>query len=1385
MGRALGQVGGPGEGGSFLRSMPECAPAELMPRTTNAGPEVRADKPKLVVGIGASAGGLDACKRFLAAMPPDSGMAIVIIMHLAPSRESHIAEIFRASTTMEVVQVSAPRLLMPDHVYVIVPDTSLELKDGVLYPNKPHDPHGQRHPVDALFSSLAEDQKEIAVGVVLSGTGNNGSSGIRSIKARGGLCLVQSPETAEYDGMPQNAIATGAGDYVLPPEEMPKILLEYAEHPDALRPGEGGAHEAEPGEAFDLILDLLSRIYRVNFRSSYKRGTLERRTNRRMGLKQVSDWRAYLEVLQGDPKEVAALYGDLLIGVTQFFRNPDVWEHIKTEVLPGLLAQQDGETPLKFWVSGCATGEEAYTLAIIVLEQLERSGRSTKVQIFATDAAENELAFARQGVYPSSIREVVSPERLSRFFRQEGENFEIGRNVRDMVTFAVHNLLGDPPFSKIDLVSCRNVLIYLEGHAQQRVLELFHFALKPGGLLLLGGSETVGQHANLFETVSQKTRVYRSTATTEAARHLHLHWAVERALRGVTGAPASAPSARKDPKVSRIIEQIVLSRYTWACVAVTESFEIQSFWGPTHQYLMQPTGEARMDLLTWAKPGIYPRLRTALERAREGKERVTVTDMRVERDGVIQRVECSIEPITPLPGEARLFLVSFRDVPHPPTVEVTEAAESGEPLVRQLEAENKDLREELQSTVEQLESTNGEYRASHEELLSLNEELQSNNEELQASKEELQSLNEEMVTVNRQLEDRNVELRSITADLNNLLVSTDIPIIFLDRELRVRRFMPAATQLMHLVPSDVGRSVEHIKERFDDAGMIRDAQTVLEKLVPITTEVETEHDRWYMRTVRPYRTEDDRIDGVCIAFFEITKQKKAAEQHADARQFAETLVAESPAALLVVDPDLRVVTATESFCKTFRVSKAETEGVHLYDLGNRQWDIPRLRQVLEQILPEKAEVRDYEVSHDFEQLGRRVMRVHARRMSRGDFPPYILLNIEDLTECKTVEEALKVRADELTRENERRNEFLAMLGHELRNPLSAMTHGLDLLALVREDAARLEEIRRMMARQARRLGSMLDQLLDVARVTSGKIQMAKVLVDLAEAVQAAVEAVTPLVEAHKHELAVSVPPGRGVIVQGDLARLTQVVENLLNNAAKYTEDGGKINLTIESDEDWVRLRVRDTGIGMDAELLPHIFELFTQGPRTLDRSAGGLGLGLPLVKRVVEMHGGSVEASSPGRGQGSAFVVTLPRMLETWSRERTEGADTGVRPGNAPSRRVLVVEDEEDTRTALAEFLVEVGHEAVAVRDGPAALETARSFHPDAVLLDLGLPKMDGYEVARQLREEHKGEKILIVAVSGYGSDADRLKQAGFDRHLIKPPNMQKLFAWLAAIQEL
>lgn len=1337
------------------------------------------ESPRIVVGVGASAGGLEALRRLLHDVPSDAGLTFVVILHLAPTHESHMVELLAAGTSLQVVQIDDEQPLEANRIYVIAPDRVVSVDDDVLRSTVPDDPRGTRRPVDTLLSSLATSLEERAVAVILSGTGHDGSAGIRDVKAAGGLCLVQAPNTAEYDGMPESAIATGVAHRVLPPEDMPDVLLEYARAPGVHPPPDTADEATGPlPDDFEQVLHLLGRTYGVNFRSAYKRGTLARRTERRMALKQTPDWQAYRALLERDPSEVAALYRDVLIGVTGFFRDHEMWDYMSQEILPELLREFDAEgaVPFKIWVPGCATGEEAYSFAMICLEQIQRMRRAIKLQVFATDIAEDALAQARLGRYPETIQESVSPERLAKFFTREGSRFRVNQELREVVTFATHNLLSDPPFSRMDVVSCRNVLIYLEAHAQRRVLELLHFALKPGGLLVLGASETIGRHGDLFQPVSNKSRVFKSRATTTASRHHKLQWLPDRIP--VHPPPAAAAASPTGPRVNRIVEQIVLRRYTWACVAVTESFAIQSFFGPTHEYLVQPTGEARMDLLAWLRPGLYPKVRDALEQAVARKEPIHLTGLRMDRDGSSQPVECTIEPIAPLPDEAPLFIVAFRDLPPPANVEVTAPSDADKPLVRQLEAELKQVREELHGTRSQLDHAHEEYRASHEELLSLNEELQSNNEELEASKEELQSLNEEMITINRQLEERNLELRSANADIHNLLVSADIPIIFLDRALRIRRFTPAATEVMHLLATDVGRSVEDIRERFHDGGLVQDAWHVLKKLAPVEAEVQAEDGRWYVRRVLPYRTEDDRIDGVCIAFHDITEQREAARQLDEARLYAEAIVSTVRTALVVLDPDLRVVSANLGFYETFHVEPSQVQGCLLYEVGNGQWNIPQLRNLLERVLPDELEVTDYDVEHSFEHIGKRVMLVNARLMRVRERARFILLSIEDITERKAAEEAARLRADDLALEHRRKDEFLAMLGHELRNPLSALMHGLDLLELDADDAERRGEIHATMVRQAKRMSSMLDQLLDVARLTAGKVRIAQERLELADVVRGASEAVAPLIEAAQHELKVAIPSDEPMVVVGDFMRLVQVVENLLTNAAKYTEPGGRIELSVEPERERVRIRVRDTGIGMAPELLPHVFDLFTQEPRTLGRARGGLGLGLSLVKQVVELHGGTVEASSPGRSQGSEFVVTLPRQ-----EGRPEVTHHDARPPasgtEVPPRRILVIDNEVDAATMLTKILATHGHEVRMSTNGPEGLKIAETLDPDLVLLDLGLPNMDGYEVARRLRAQPGGQRRLLIAVTGYQEDPPRLAEAGFDHHLLKPPDSDTLFRWL------
>ena len=1333
--------------------------------------------PRIVVGIGASAGGIPACRTLLEHLPVDAGIAYVIIQHLAPEHESHIAEILKSATRLPITQISSTKRLKPNHVYVIAPATSLLIRGGVLEVGKPEQPHFRARPIDAFFSSLGASLKEGAVGIVLSGTGDDGSAGLKEIQAGGGLCLVQEPDTAEFDAMPRSAIKTGVADAVVAPEEMGKILEEFSAAP-SVRPALHVDHEGssvEPGEGLEAILALLSKQYGVNFHD-YKMGTLRRRTARRMGLHQLTEWPDYLEHLHAHPEEVEALYRDVLIGVTGFFRDSESWRYLEEKVVPELLDKHDRNMPVRVWSAGCATGEEAYSLAMVFLEQIERRGSRLKLQVFASDLSHEALAVARHGVYHASIEPDISEERLHRFFHRVEEGFQVDRALRDAVTFASHSLLSSPPFASLDLVSCRNVLIYLQPPAQERILELFHFALRAKGILWLGSSETNGQRAELFNVCSSKHRMYFPTAAGGSTRQQVPRWVEDRSL--VHGLPKGKAGPRQESKVARRLEQFVLQRYTTACVIVDSSFDIRYFFGPTAEYLTMSPGEARLDLLSWIRPGMYAKLRAGLTEAVANTRMTTVTDMRVERDSGTARVEITIDPLASVPDADGLLLVVFRDIPQ--AVEVATRSVTGssaeERLIHQLEEELKDTRLELQSSGEQLDTVNEEYRASHEELLSLNEELQSGNEELESSKEELQSLNEELMTINHQLEDRNAELHGLTSDLNNILVATAVPTLFLNRKLQIRRFTPTVSQIMRIFQTDVGRPFNHLSMHVLDENLLADAQRVLDLLVPIEAEVSADDGRCFIRRVLPYRTEDERIDGVCITYHDISGLKRAAVENEEARAFAEAIIRASRTPILVLDARLRVISANESFYRAFQTLEGDTIGRGFFELGNHHWNIPLLRSMLDDILPREGAIRDYDVEHGFENIGWRVMSLNGSIMKRADLPDLILLSIEDVTDLRRAEAAAQRHSDELVRDHRLKDEFLAMLGHELRNPLSALANGLHLVQRTADIPERVILAGAMMDRQIQRMTTLLDQLLDVARVTSGKLDVARKVVDVADAARSAIETITPMMESARQALIVGLPPAGTALVLGDWVRLAQVVENLLANSAKYTESGGSIWLTIEPTEDMVKLSVRDTGIGMEPELIEHVFDLFTQAPRSLERAQGGLGLGLALVRSLVEMHRGHVEAFSAGLGQGSEFVVTLPRL-------RTGLVAPPVVAQNGPKRvvphRVLIVDDEVDAALMLQELLTDEGHEVQVVHEGNSALDVARTFNPEVILLDLGLPGMNGYEVAGRLRDEH-GAKMRIVAMTGYQKDTVRLKEAGFDDHLVKPPELNRVFSSIA-----
>ena len=819
--------------------------------------------------------------------------------------------------------------------------------------------------------------------------------------------LAQDPESAAFTGMPRSAIATGIVDLVLAPDKMPEALLSLARHPYVRQPAEAVA-EATTDDQLNTLLSLVRAQTRRDFRS-YKKRMLLRRIHRRMGLHQIQGLPPYIERLRNDADEIKALAVDLTINVTGFFRDPEAWKMLGDKVIAPLVRERPAASTIRIWVPGCSTGEEAYSIAMLVNEHAEAAKKSFDLKLFATDVAEGVLPSARAGTYPASIAQDVAPERLQRWFEMEVDTYAVTKNLRDAITFAPQNLLQDPPFSRMDLISCRNLLIYLEPEVQKRVLALFHFALREGGHLFLGPAETIAGQEDLFQTVSKKWRIYRRLGPT---RHDIVDFPLivtsEASAELETRPEAARPQQRES--AAELMERALLERYVPASVLVDRHFQVQYLRGPTEDYLRPPAGEPSYNLIAMARQGLQTTLRATVRKAVKTGQEVTA-ESRVRRDGALHPVRVVVAPLgSAREAEARLLVTflerEFKPEASAPATVEDEAAQS------ELQAELDAAREDLRLTMAQMETANEELKASNEEIRSINEELQASNEELETSKEELQSLNEELNTVNSQLQAKLAELEQRTNDLNNLLNSTDVATLFLDRNLGIRWFTPAMKALLQLLPTDIGRPISHFAQRFRGGDLVEDARGVLVKLSAADSEVVSDDGHCYVRHMVPYRTGDDRIDGVVMTFVDITERKRAEQEVQAAREHAESIVNTVREPLLVLTPQLRVRSANPSFYRTYHVSPEETVGQPIYDLGNRQWDIPQLRRLLDGVLSVNHAFHDFEVEHEFETIGRRTMLLNARRLEAEQL---ILVAIEDITERKRAEEGLRASEERLRR----------------------------------------------------------------------------------------------------------------------------------------------------------------------------------------------------------------------------------------------------------------------------------------------------------------------------------------------------------------------------------
>jgi two-component system, chemotaxis family, CheB/CheR fusion protein len=888
-----------------------------------------------IVAIGASAGSLDALEQFFTNMPDDSGMAFVLVQHLDPTHKSILVDLVNRYTPMKVIEVQDGMKVEPNCAYIIPPNRDMAILHRTLQLLEPSAPRGLRLPIDYFFRSLAQDQQELAICIVLSGTGTDGTLGLKAVKEVGGMAMVQEPESASYDGMPRSAIATGLVDFVLPPEKMMVQLITYAQHAFVPETGKGVAPSPKGTDNLKKIFVLLRAQIGHDF-SFYKPNTISRRIERRMTVNQIEHIGDYVRYLQKNPSEIETLFKELLIGVSNFFRDPQAFDLLARKAIPAIFKNKDLGQPVRMWVPGCATGEEAYSIAILLREQMEMFKREVQVQVFATDIDSKAIETARTGTYPDSITVDVSPQRLSRFFTKEDNTYQVNKVIRDMLVFAEQNVIQDPPFSRLDLISCRNLLIYMGVELQKKVLQLLHYALDQDGYLFLGTSESIGEQTELFDVVDRKWKLFqRKGEGVSPGLEAHLP-TLPLTLEATGRGPLEAKIPGK-PSLRDSTERLLLEDYAPSCVIVNEKGDVLYIHGRTGKYLEPAPGQARMNIVEMAREGLQLELTTTVRKALAEKKAIRCNGLRVKANGEEQVIDLTVKPMKEQPGS---MLVVFEEaVPQPPgeSLQAPQPSEKDNRRVAELQRELRSTKEYLQTSIEELETSNEELKSTNEELQSSNEELQSTNEELSTSKEELQSVNEELMTVNSEYEVKVAELAKANNDILNLLASTDVGTVFVDTKLCIQRFTPPATNAINLIRTDIGRPLAHIASNLDYERLVQDTEEVLNTLVPKETEAQSTEGLFYAVRIRPYRTLENVVEGAVVTFIDITERKRMEEVLRESEQRYRSLYEGCPDGYARLTMDGRIVESNKAFQEIVGYSEEELGKLIYRELTPKKW----------------------------------------------------------------------------------------------------------------------------------------------------------------------------------------------------------------------------------------------------------------------------------------------------------------------------------------------------------------------------------------------------------------------------------------------------------------
>jgi two-component system, chemotaxis family, CheB/CheR fusion protein len=1326
--------------------------------------------PLCIVGIGASAGGLDALERFFDNVPKATGMAFVVVQHLSPDFRSMMDELLARHTDLPVQLVQDRMVVEPDRVYLIPPGKEMIISGGRLLLSERDKQQELSLPIDVFFRSLAQDCGPRAAAIVLSGGGSDGSRGVRAVHEAGGLVIVQNTQTAQFDGMPRTARDAGVAHWVLAPHDMPRVLLDYVRGQRA-RPASGPRRRAVASNAgIETIYQMLEREYGIDF-TDYKPSTVTRRIERRLALARLGEVDQYVERLKKQHDELDVLYRDLLIGVTRFFRNEEAFAILEGEVLPDLFRRGPRDAPIRAWIAGCATGEEAYSVAIVLHEAAERFGKRP-LKIFATDVHRGSLECAARGAYDESAVSNVSPERLERYFQQSGRIYQVIPDIRQMIVFAQHNVIKDAPFTRVDLVTCRNLLIYLQPPAQRKALSLFHFALNRGGTLFLGPSESPGTLAHDYETLDLHWRMYRKFSDVRVPIETRVQSArSEEARLAALVSPGRGAEPFGKYSLSHLlgIYDSLLETFIPTSLLLNDRGEIVHAFGGASRYLRPRDGRQGLDVIEQVEPQLKMVLVGGLKRALAEPAGLVFNGVHLTKDDGTSPHRITLRRIASRHGGSQYVLVSFEPA-GPASTKSTSQGDTEFDLDQVSREQLGNLAAELSSTKENLQAAIEELEASNEELQASNEELLASNEELQSTNEELQSVNEELYTVNTEHQRKIDELTELTNDMDNLLSSTEVGTIFLDKRLAIRKFTPHIARTFNLLPHDVGRTIDTFAHATAHPELVSDLAHCLATGERVERELHDLQGKAFFMRVLPYRAKGT-IDGVVLTLIDTSGLKAAEDALFQERHLFESLLASVPDAIYFKDVHGRFIRANDAMAARLgvvdpRVAVGKTAEELVGDAAARA-ESAADEAVIRADTPQHY-VLERRHDHGTGDRWDNVTRLPLRDTKEGVVG--VIGIYRDVTKEKRDEE----RVQEGVR---RRDQFLAMLSHELRNPLGAVVSATRLLR-VKNKVAEQERFIGTIERQAGQMARLLDDLLEASRVTQNKIELRCRVLDLRLVAREAADAVRAMMDSRGVTLAVDVA-AEPVHVNGDPARLQQIQVNLLNNAAKYTPRGGHVWLSIGAENGEAVVRVRDDGAGIAQDLLDSVFELFVQSNRTLDRADGGLGVGLTLVRALVALHGGVVTADSGGAGHGSEFVVRLPLAPAV---EEVPEVRSPRRLGPGKGTKVVIIEDNDDSRDMLCALLGDAGFHCQSASTGPAGLALIDELSPASAVVDVGLPGLDGLELARRVRSNPKHAGIFLIALTGYGQPADRVAahEAGFDGHLVKPVDFETLLSLLS-----